>query len=160
MSSLLLIAIILPLLSSFVAAIPPKVILHVIVDDLGWGDVAWHRDPSTNIENPTPHMAALASAGIELNRHYVHKMCTPSRSSYLSGRLPVHVQTTLDNPEQQNAGVPRNMTSIAIKLKSLGYSTHVVGKWDLGEGIALHHMHSQPRTFSLSLSLFSPKMRH
>ena len=65
-------------------AAPPKVILQVIVDDLGWGDVAWHRT-GPNAENPTPHMAQLVKEGVELNRHYVHKMCTPSRSAYLSG---------------------------------------------------------------------------
>lgn len=55
-------------------------------------------------------------------------MCTPSRSSFLSGRLPVHVETALPNPEDPNQGVPRNMTSIAAKLKAQGYATHVVGK--------------------------------
>ena len=60
--------------------------------------MAWHRAPADRIEHATPNMLALATAGVELNRHYVHKMCTPTRSSYLSGRLPVHVQMYLDNP--------------------------------------------------------------
>ena len=107
----------------------PSVILHVIVDDLGWGDVAWHRAADDRAEHSTPHMLELAKAGIELNRHYVHKMCTPTRSSFLSGRLPVHVQMYLDNPESPKCGVPRNMTSGAAKLRSLGYKTHVAGKW-------------------------------
>ena len=117
--------------ASVQAATPPKVIFHVIVDDLGWGDVAWHRTDGS-AEHTTPHMNALRAAGVELNRHYVHKMCTPTRSSYLSGRLPVHVQLTLDNPEAPDAGIPRNMTCIASKLKELGYATHIAGKYDMG----------------------------
>ncbi len=111
------------------AASAPKVILFVLVDDLGWGDVGFHG--STEI--PTPTMDSLVAEGIELNRHYVYKMCTPSRSAFFSGRLPVHVQTRLDNPEVQDAGVPRNMTAIGKVMKSAGYHTAVVGKWDIGE---------------------------
>ncbi len=92
------------------AAATPSVIFHVIVDDLGWGDVSWHRTGS-NLENPTPHMASLVSEGVELDRVYVYHMCTPSRSSFLSGRLPVHVEVAL----------PSRVTSpssVACKLKT------------------------------------------
>ena len=66
--------------------------------------------------------------------------CSPSRSSYQSGRLPIHVNVVnLDmsfanasDPVSGFAGVPRNMTGIAAKLKSAGYATHMVGKWDAG----------------------------
>lgn len=37
-----------------------------------------------------------------------------------------------DNPISGFAGIPRNMTGIASKLKSAGYATHMVGKWDAG----------------------------
>ena len=97
------------------------------MDDLGWGDVSWHRADASP-ENQTPHMAALVAEGVEINRLYTYHMCTPSRSSFLSGRLPVHVETALPNPEDPNQGVPRNMTSLAQKLKAQGYATHVVGK--------------------------------
>ena len=36
------------------------------------------------------------------------------------------------NPDRPNAGIPRNMTSIAAKMKQAGYATHIVGKWDVG----------------------------
>ena len=93
-------------------------------DDLGWGDTSYHN---ANPQQLTPNFAALAAEGVLLDRHYVYHMCTPSRSSFLSGRLPVHVETALPNPENPNQGVPRNMTCIATKLKALGYQTHVVG---------------------------------
>jgi arylsulfatase I/J len=30
------------------------------------------------------------------------------------------------------AGIPRNMTTIALHMKVAGYRTHFVGKWDAG----------------------------
>jgi hypothetical protein len=106
------------------AASAPAVILTVIVDDLGWNNVGWHQN-QTGPANATPRLTSLAKAGIILDRHYVHFTCTPSRSSYLSGRLPVHVQQTLANPDIQNSGIPRNMTALPAKLKEAGYATHV-----------------------------------
>lgn len=78
-------------------------------------------------------MDALVAEGIRLDRHYVHRMCTPSRTSYLSGRLPVHVEVALPNPEDPNCGIPRNMTALPQKLKDspAGYTTAVVGKCEL-----------------------------
>jgi arylsulfatase I/J len=112
-----------------VAAIPtgaPRVILAVVVDDLGWGDVGFHG----STEVPTPYMDGLVAEGIELRRQYVYKMCTPSRSSFFSGRLPVHVQVQLENPEVQNTGIPRNMTVIGHKMREAGYHT-AVGEYQL-----------------------------
>ena len=68
-------------------------------------------------------MDALAANGSVLLRHYVHQMCTPSRTSFLSGRLPMHVQDTLSNPEVSSTGIPYNMSSIAQVLKRANYST-------------------------------------
>jgi hypothetical protein len=50
-------------------------IFMVIVDDFGWADAGWHRKtPSREVVTPT--MDALVKEGVELNRHYVHMMCT------------------------------------------------------------------------------------
>ena len=118
------------LLTALAAAAPPAVIFHVIVDDLGWADTGYHA-PQTGADAgvQTPRMDALAAEGVLLDRVYVYHMCTPSRSSFLSGRLPVHVEVALPNPENPNQGVPRKMTAIARKLKEQGMQTHVVGKW-------------------------------
>ena len=117
--------VVLPYLLGSALAASPSLIFHVIVDDLGWGDTTWHGATDPGVQ--TPHMAGLVAEGVQLDRVYVYHMCTPSRSSFLSGRLPVHVEVALPNPENPNQGVPRNMTSIARKLKAQGYQTHVVG---------------------------------
>ena len=85
---------------------------------MGWADVNYHRNDT---EMPTPTIDALVKAGVELNRHYVHMMCTPSRASLQSGRLPVHVLTRLAGPCDGNGAIPRNITGIAAKLKKAGY---------------------------------------
>jgi arylsulfatase I/J len=102
-------------------------IFMVIVDDFGWADAGWHREtPSREVVTPT--MDALVKEGVELNRHYVHMMCTPTRSSFYSGRLPIHVLTQLSSPCDMNGAIPRNMTGVAAQLKKGGYATHHVGK--------------------------------
>ena len=101
----------------------------ILVDDLGFADVNFNRDKFDD-EIRTPNMDRLVTKeGLHLMRHYVHYTCTPTRSSFQSGRLPVHVQMTLRNPDKPNAGIPRNMTGIASKMQSGGYQTHIVGKW-------------------------------
>lgn len=115
-------------------ATAPKYVFFVIVDDLGWANVGFHRGPNTPFRNETvtPNIDALAAEGAILDRHGVYHQCTPSRSSFLTGRLPVHVQVTLANPESHAAGVPYNMTTIGEVMKKGGYATHVVssgGRW-------------------------------
>ena len=113
------------------APAPLPHLLLFVVDDLGWGDVGWHRANKTR-EVQTPTMDGLVAEGIDLRRHYVFSSCSPARSSLLSGRLPVHVNALLQEPTISNPndtmsgwqGIPRNMTSIAAVLKRAGYSTH------------------------------------
>eukprot|EP00931_Biecheleriopsis_adriatica_P120159 TRINITY_DN95289_c0_g1_i1.p1 TRINITY_DN95289_c0_g1~~TRINITY_DN95289_c0_g1_i1.p1 ORF type:complete len:557 (+),score=80.74 TRINITY_DN95289_c0_g1_i1:33-1703(+) len=127
-------------------------IFFVVVDDFGWGEVGYHRDVPTK-EVQTPHIDALVKEGIELNRHYVHMTCTPSRSSLQSGRLPVHILTELAGPCDSNGAIPRNMTGIAAVLKRAGYATHQVGKWDAG--MATPHHTPKGRGYDTSLNYFS-----
>jgi len=132
---------------------PPHV-LYILVDDLGWGDVGFNRDvPSPEVL--TPNMDKLVREGIHLHRHYVHSTCTGTRVSAQSGRLPVHATTSLRNPEEPNSGMPRNMTGIAEVLAKANYSTHFVGKWDVG--MATHKHTPRGRGYSTSLGYFEHK---
>ena len=71
----------------------------------------------------------------------VHKYCSPTRSSIISGRRPAAVNVLNDDPRFYNpnnpvsgyAAVPPNMTTIFGKMKEANYGgVHVVGKWDCG----------------------------
>jgi len=138
-------------MSGVVAAASKPHILAVLVDDFGWANVGWHRSVQTP-EVHTPVMDQLVKEGIELNRHYVHYMCTPSRASFQTGRLPVHMITQLADPCDHNGAIPRNITGIAAQLKKGGYATHQVGKWDAGMATPYHTPHG--RGYDSSLNYF------
>ena len=120
------------------AGTKPHIVL-ILVDDWGWANVGYHRETPTK-EVQTPNFDSLCKQGIELDQHYAYRFCSPSRSSLMSGRLPIHVNILNDAPDVHNPkdpvsgfqGIPRNMTGIATKLKAAGYATHQVGKWDAG----------------------------
>eukprot|EP00966_Prymnesium_polylepis_P151391 3498237-Prymnesium_polylepis.1 len=133
------------------AAAQPHILL-VLLDDYGWANAGWHRNytapggafvPPT-AEVATPHMDSLVAAGIELDRAYAYKYCSPSRSALQSGRDPYHVNVlnadmsivNRSDPESGFAGIPRSMTGIATKLATAGYATAMFGKWDVGGAVA------------------------
>ena len=129
-------------------------ILFVLVDDLGWGDVGFHQPNSREIQTPTIDRLAKEE-GLILNRHYVHSSCTGTRVALQSGRLPVHVQTSLKLPEDPSSGMPRNMTGLAEHLKQAGYRNHYVGKWDVGMATPKHTPYG--RGYETSLHYFEHK---
>ena len=121
----------------------PHIVL-LLADDFGWNNVGYHVSAEASERHAkevhTPNIDGLVAEGIELDRHYAYKICGPSRSALQSGRLAVHVNVVNTSPQVQNpddpvsgfAGVPRNMTGFAEKLKRAGYRTHMAGKWDAG----------------------------
>jgi hypothetical protein len=142
--------------SSVTPKLPPH-ILFILVDDLGWGDVGFHS-PGTPEVLQTPTMDRLVQKeGMELNRHYVHSSCTGTRTSLQSGRFPVHVQTSLKNPEDPSSGMPRNLTGVAEHMKKANYATHYVGKWDVGMASPKHT--PKGRGYDTSLNYFEHKVR-
>jgi arylsulfatase A-like enzyme len=134
-------------------------VLFVLVDDLGWGDVGFHNNQGKkSIKTPTIDRLAQEQ-GLILNRHYVHSSCTGTRVSLQSGRLPVHVQTSLKLVEDPSSGMPRNMTGLAEHLQQhaapVQYRTHYVGKWDVGMATPKHTPYG--RGYDTSLHYFEHK---
>ena len=112
---------------SAIAAEPPRPnILLIVADDLGWSDVGWHGGFAK-----TPHMDRLVREGVELDRHYVQPVCTPTRAALLTGRYPGRFGPHAISPSNRRA-LPPGTATLASMLRSAGYATFQVGKWHLG----------------------------
>ena len=59
-----------------------------------------------------------------IERHYTFKYCSPTRRSFLSGRVPPHSGQV----NSASATVDLRMHTIADKLASAGYTTGMAGK--------------------------------
>lgn len=115
----------------------PRVILVILADDVGFSQVGFIPGSPAATGGPggaslTPHLDALAAQGLRLSRHYTSFWCTPSRASFLTGRLPVHVQMQQSFPESPAQGIPRNMTTLGSYFTAKGWRSTAVGKWDAG----------------------------
>lgn len=101
-------------------------ILFIVADDLGWADVGWHGG-----KFKTPHLDKLVREGVELDRHYVQPVCSPTRTALLSGRWTSRFGPHVLAPTNLRA-FPPGTTTLASALKQCGYATFLAGKWHLG----------------------------
>ena len=141
----LTLALALALLPSAAADVPdrpnparPNVVL-LIADDLGWGECGFQSGPGSRGEGavPTPHLDALAAAGVRFTQGYVTaSYCAPSRAGLLTGRLQTRFGQELNPIGAQNellsAGLPPGQETLADRLRGEGYATALLGKWHLG----------------------------
>lgn len=100
-------------------------IIVIVADDLGWRDVGYHGS-----EIKTPVIDNLADEGIQLDRFYVHSVCSPTRASLLTGRAPSRYGVL--SPLGDAPIFPAGTVTIAELLKRNGYETAISGKWHLG----------------------------
>ncbi|XP_043240335.1 arylsulfatase J-like [Amphibalanus amphitrite] len=132
MASLRVVALFLVLIGVAVSApasesTPPNIVF-IVADDVGFNDISWH-----NSDILTPNLAKLAGEGVLLERSYVQPVCSPSRSAALTGLYPYHMGTQRSAYLPcQPTGLSVNFTLLPERLRSVGYSTHAVGKWHLG----------------------------
>lgn len=107
-------------------------IIYIMTDDMGYGDLSsYGRKDYT-----TPNLDKLASQGVKfMNAYAGGPMCTPTRTSFMTGRYPARTPVGLFEPLAQKDslfGLSPDYPSIATFIKASGYSTHLVGKWHLG----------------------------
>ncbi|XP_077981527.1 arylsulfatase J-like isoform X2 [Glandiceps talaboti] len=103
-------------------------IVFILIDGLGWNDVSWN-----NPDVKTPTLELLGNEGINLNQFYVQPTGTASRAALLTGQYPFKTGFQHDSGDTVlREGLPRHQYILPEKLKEMGYTTHMIGKWDLG----------------------------
>jgi arylsulfatase A-like enzyme len=128
------------------AARKPNIIL-IAADDLGYADLGVCGDTSIR----SPHLDRMAAEGVRFTDFTVSwPACTPSRSSILTGRYPQRngLYDMIRNNEvnwkfqfdeegyavspEMTIGMDTREVTVGQVMKSAGYATGVVGKWDGG----------------------------
>jgi arylsulfatase len=108
-------------------------IVVILFDDVGWGDFGVYGGGAA-AGAPTPNIDRLAQSGLRLTSAYSQPSCTPTRSSMLTGRLPVRtgLLTPLLPGENSKAAGLNGEVTLAALLKQANYTTQAIGKWHLG----------------------------
>lgn len=122
-------------------------IIYILADDLGYGELGAYGQEIIE----TPHLDALAAAGIKYTNHYSGApVCAPARCTFLTGLHAGHAPVR-GNDEWKSRGavwdmeamfndpnlegqrpMPSDIITIPKLLKKAGYKTGMVGKWGLG----------------------------
>jgi arylsulfatase A-like enzyme len=119
-------------------------ILLIVTDDQGYGDLGFHGNPKIQ----TPHLDRLARESVRLRSFYVSPVCSPTRSSLLTGRY--NYRTGVVDTYLGRSLMQRDELTVADMLSRAGYRTGIFGKWHLGDSWPLRAM---DRGFQESLTL-------
>jgi len=107
-------------------------ILILYLDDMGWAQPSCYGGKRA----PTPHIDSIASNGVRFTDGYVSAcICTPSRVGLLTGRYQARTGHDANSNEGKNPEIKNLLlseTTIAQRLKPLGYVTGIFGKWHVG----------------------------
>ena len=125
------------------AAGRPNIVL-IMADDLGYGDLGCYGCEDIR----TPNIDRIAADGVRFTTFYANAPeCTPTRTALLTGRYQQRVgglecalgignvgryDDAVRLRESHDLGLPASETSIARRLKAVGYATGICGKWHLG----------------------------
>lgn len=117
-------------------------ILFIMIDDLGWMDLACQGNPLVE----TPNIDRLARQGMRFTDAYAAApVCSPTRAAILTGLSPARLHLTNHTPDQKrftpddapllpapmHNELSLNYVTIAERLKDSGYRTAFMGKWHL-----------------------------
>lgn len=116
-------------------------VIFILVDDLGWTDLASYGSEYYQ----TPNIDKLAKMGIQFTNAYAaSNVCSPTRASILTGKYPatLHLTDYIPGKEFPNAKLlpPKwkkfldtSEVTTAEVFKNNGYITAHIGKWHLGK---------------------------
>lgn len=101
-------------------------ILLILADDMGWGDLGCHG----NDQLDTPSLDSLHSHSVQLEQFYVSPVCSPTRSSLLTGRH--HFRLRVLNTTSGLEVMHGDEITLAEALNPAGYVSGCFGKWHNG----------------------------
>ena len=129
----------------------------MVIDDAALMDLGIYGG-----EAATPNIDALASSGAMFTQYRSSPLCSPSRAMLLTGvdNHRTGISTIPEVLPPEHVGKPGysmrlepGVTTLAARLKPLGYRTLMTGKWHLGSGKGdLPDGHGFDRSFALDAS--------
>ena len=124
--ALLAALVLVPLAALSSAAVPKPNVVVVLVDDMGYGDIAAHGNPVIR----TPHLDRLHAESARLTDFHVDPTCSPTRAALMTGRYAhrVKVWHTIAGGNHLRA----DELTMADVFRANGYRTGMFGKWHLG----------------------------
>jgi arylsulfatase A-like enzyme len=126
----------------FVGAADQPNILVVITDDQGFGDLGAHGNPVIR----TPRIDAFARQSVCLENFYVSPVCSPTRSSLLTGQY--NYRTGIVDTFLGRSLMRPDVPTLPERLARAGYRTGLFGKWHLGDN---HPLRPEDRGFQETL---------
>jgi arylsulfatase A-like enzyme len=125
-------------LTAVSAEAPADNVVVILVDDLGWRDLACMGSPVYE----TPHIDALAQSGTLFTNAYApSSICSPSRACLLTGSQPSRhgVYTVVKNrgkesqwkviPKKNRQFLAKDYPTIGTLLTDAGIANGAIGKW-------------------------------
>jgi arylsulfatase A-like enzyme len=139
----LMVTVVATLNTAYAAERPPNIVF-ILVDDLGWTDLACYGSSFYD----TPNIDRLAASGLKFTNAYAAcPVCSPTRASIMTGKYPARLDTTdyfgAPQPDKWKRDtvmlpapyvdrLPLEEVTLAEMLKTKNYATFFAGKWHLG----------------------------
>jgi hypothetical protein len=115
----------LPALVSGAETSKPNILL-ILADDMGWGDLRCNGNDLLD----TPSLDKLQAESVALQHFFVSPVCSPTRSSLLTGRH--HFRLRVLNTTAGLEVMHGDEMTLAEALKPAGYINGCFGKWHNG----------------------------